>query len=141
MRVGEASHPGPELAWVATEQPWRDRTASCRSCGQAFAPGEARVMSQQAQLRQRKHHHPQCIAGGLGQLDDIRGFSELSEAAQQNVMEFADTAQASRAQYMAAKRRRTEPSKRDLGEASELQVEEELDPDGAFLDDRLLHME
>ena len=49
VRVGEASHPGPgehaEPAWAVTEQPKRDRTASCRACGQAFAGGEARVMS------------------------------------------------------------------------------------------------
>ena len=72
---------------------------------------------------------------------DLQVVNQNFDAAQKQVTDFADNAHSSRSQYVAAKRRRTEPSERDLGEASGLQVEEDLDPDGAFLDDRLLHME
>ena len=77
-------------------------------------------MSQQAQLRNCKHYHPQCIAGGLGPLEDIRGVSELSEDARREVEQFADSDQASRSQYLAAMRRRVVANDRDLGEAAEL---------------------
>ena len=98
-------------------------------------------MSQQTQLRQCKHYHPQCIPGGLGPLETIRGFDEVSPEAQQQVRDFADSSLASRAQYVAAKRRRTVINGDTLGERGELQVNEDLDPDGAFEDDKLHHLD
>ena len=73
-------------------------------------------MSQHAQLRQCKHYHPQCIAGGLGPLEGIRGLSELSAEAQQQVRAFADNSQASRDHYVEAKRQRTAINPDDMGE-------------------------
>ena len=124
----------------------RHKSASCRSCGGAFAPGAARVAPGGAQARQCKHFHPHCVPNGLGLLADIVGVSELPSEARQQVEEFADGPGRNRAEYMESKKRRGEKTGvggRHVelpGDGLEAIAGVQPDQDGAFEDDALLNL-
>ena len=92
VRVGEASHPGPEhetCRWSVSVKP-TGASSSCQSpaCRKAIQKGALRAC--RATAVSQRWYHIECVEGGLGPLDTVAGLDSLSAEQQEQVKAYCD---------------------------------------------------
>ena len=117
-------------AWDVSIQTARRRIASCKGCNTAFEVNQVRVSPHGTTAG--KQFHPHCIAGGLGPVGGLHGYTELPADARQVLDACVDRPGATKEEYLESKRRRL---------TAPVSHMDTIDLDGAFEDGVLHHME
>ena len=92
IRVGEASHPGPDrqfCSWVVSVKPTA-ASSCCQSpaCRGPIEKGHLRAC--RAGVVNQRWYHIECVEGGLGPSDTVAGLEELSTEQRERAIAFCD---------------------------------------------------